>query len=125
VNTSGQLIGINSAIASQTGSYAGYSFAIPVNLANFFLVDLKNFGSVQRGVLGVSFPAPSAEDQYLAQKGLDPSSIKGMYITGVQTGSAAASAGLKEGDVIQNIDGITLSSSSEFSERIEWFLIFP
>lgn len=118
VNTSGQLIGINSAIASQTGSYAGYSFAIPVNLAKKILDDLKNFGSVQRGVLGVSFPAPSAEDQYLAQKGLDPSSVKGVYITGVQEGSAAAAAGLKEGDVIQSIDGIILSSSSEFSERI-------
>lgn len=118
VNTSGQLIGINSAIASQTGSYAGYSFAIPVNLAKKILDDLKNFGSVQRGVLGVSFPAPSAEDQYLAQKGLDPSTVKGVYITGVQPESAAAAAGLKEGDVIQSIDGITLSSSSEFSERI-------
>lgn len=118
VNTGGQLIGINSAIASQTGSYAGYSFAIPVNLAKKILDDLKNFGSVKRGVLGVSFPAPSAEDQYLAQKGLTPSSVKGVYITGVQTGSAAASAGLKEGDVIQSIDGIELSSSSEFSERI-------
>jgi Do/DeqQ family serine protease len=118
VNTSGQLIGINSAIASQTGSYAGYSFAIPVNLAKKILDDLKAFGSVQRGVLGVSFPAPSAEDQYLVQKGLDPSSVKGVYITGVQPGSAAAAAALKEGDVIQSIDGITLSSSSEFSERI-------
>ncbi|MEJ7913826.1 MAG: PDZ domain-containing protein, partial [Chitinophagaceae bacterium] len=102
----------------QTGSYAGYSFAIPVNLAKKILDDLRTYGSVQRGVLGVSFPSPSAEDQYLIKQGLDPSSVKGVYITGVQPGSAAASAGLKEGDVIQSIDGITLSSSSEFSERI-------
>lgn len=118
VNTSGELIGINSAIASQTGSYAGYAFAIPVNLAKKILGDLKNYGVVKRGVLGVSFPAPAAEDQYLVQQGLDPGKVKGVYITGVQNQSAAAAAGLEEGDVIQRIDGLTLTSSSEFSERI-------
>ncbi|MGK2860564.1 MAG: trypsin-like peptidase domain-containing protein [Chitinophagaceae bacterium] len=118
VNTNGQLIGINSAIASQTGSYAGYSFAIPVNLAKKILDDLKNFGTVKRGVLGVSFPSPLAEDQFMVQQGLDPANIKGVYITGVQTESAAAAAGLKEGDIIQNIDGIQLNSSTELSERI-------
>ncbi len=118
VNTNGELIGINSAIASQTGSYAGYAFAIPVNLAKKILDDLKNFGVVKRGVLGVSFPAPSAEDQYLIQQGLNPALVKGVYITGVQNESAAAAAGLKEGDIIQTIDGISLNSSTEFSERI-------
>ncbi|REG77612.1 trypsin-like peptidase domain-containing protein [Algoriphagus antarcticus] len=118
VNTSGELIGINSAIASQTGSYAGYAFAIPVNLAKKILDDLKNFGEVKRGVLGVIFPSPAAEDQYLTQQGLNPASVKGVYITGVQNESAAAAAGLKEGDIIQSIDGIPLNSSTEFSERI-------
>jgi len=118
VNTKGELVGINSAIASQTGSYAGYAFAIPVNLAKKILDDLKNFGSVKRGVLGVSFPAPAAEDQYLIQQGLNPALVKGVYITGVQSESAAAAAGLKEGDIIQSIDGIQLNSSTEFSERI-------
>ncbi|MDQ6610534.1 MAG: trypsin-like peptidase domain-containing protein [Bacteroidota bacterium] len=118
VNTNGELIGINSAIASQTGSYAGYAFAIPVNLAKKILDDLKNFGTVKRGVLGVSFPSPLAEDQFMAQQGLNPANIKGVYITGVQAESAAAAAGLKEGDIIQNIDGIQLNSSTEFSERI-------
>lgn len=118
VTTDGKLVGINSAIASQTGSYAGYAFAIPANLAKKILDDLKNYGAVKRGVLGVSFPAPAAEDRYLAQQGLDPASVKGVYITGVQDGSAAASAGLKEGDVIQSIDGIALASSTEFSERV-------
>lgn len=118
VNTNGELIGINSAIASQTGSYAGYAFAIPINLAKKILDDLKNFGMVKRGILGVSFPSPSAEDQYIIQQGLNPANIKGVYITGVQTESAAAAAGLKEGDIIQNIDGIQLNSSTEFSERI-------
>ena len=118
VNTSGELIGINSAIASKTGSFAGYAFAIPVNLAKKILDDLKNFGEVRRGVLGVSFPSPAAEDQYLTQQGLNPASVKGVYIIGVQNESAAAAAGLKEGDIIQSIDGIPLNSSTEFSERI-------
>jgi Do/DeqQ family serine protease len=118
VNTNGELIGINSAIASQTGSYAGYAFAIPVNLANKILDDLKRYGSVKRGVLGVAFPAPSVEDQYFAQQGLNPASVQGVYITGVKGESAAAAAGLKEGDIIQSIDGVQLNSSTEFSERI-------
>ncbi len=118
VNTDGELIGINSAIASQTGSYAGYAFAIPVNLAKKILDDLKNFGVVKRGVLGVSFPSPVAEDQYLIQQGLNPAEVKGVYITGVQNESAASAAGLKEGDIIQSIDGILINSSTEFSERI-------
>lgn len=118
VNTGGQLVGINSAIASQTGSYAGYAFAIPVNLAKKILDDLKAYGAVKRGVLGVAFPAPLTEDRFFTQKGLDPASVKGVYITGVQGGSAAAAAGLKEGDVIQSIDGVPLRSSTEFSERI-------
>jgi S1-C subfamily serine protease len=109
---------INTAIASQTGSYAGYAFAIPVNLATKILDDLMEFGSVKRGVLGVSFPSPAAEDQYLKQQGIKPGSIKGVYITDVQSGSAAAAAGLKEGDIIQSIGEANISSSAEFSERI-------
>ncbi len=118
VNTDGELIGINSAIASQTGSYSGYSFAIPVNLAIKILNDLKQYGSVNRGVLGVAFPAPSAEEQYFKQQGIVPGSVNGVFITNVMSESAAAEAGLKEGDIIQSIDGIQLASSSEFSERI-------
>ncbi|WP_218779758.1 trypsin-like peptidase domain-containing protein [Hymenobacter crusticola] len=118
VNTSGELIGINSAIASQTGSYAGYAFAIPVNLAKKILGDLRKYGSVQRGVLGVAFPSPTDEAQYLQQQGLQPGAVQGVYITGVQGNSAAAAAGLRAGDVIQRIDDVTLNSSAEFSERI-------
>jgi Do/DeqQ family serine protease len=118
VNTAGELIGINTAIASQTGSYAGYAFAIPINLATKVLDDLKKYGSVKRGVLGVSFPSPAVEDQYLRQQGIDPGSVKGVYIIDVLNGSAAAAAGLKEGDFIQSIDGATVASASEFSERI-------
>lgn len=118
VNTNGELIGINTAIASQTGSYAGYAFAIPVNLAKKILDDLQKYGSVKRGVLGVSFPSPAAQGQFLKQQGINPASVSGVFITGVQPGGAAASAGLKEGDIIQSIDGVPVVSSSEFSEWI-------
>ncbi|WP_324679422.1 trypsin-like peptidase domain-containing protein [Hymenobacter sp. GOD-10R] len=118
VNTNGELIGINSAIASQTGSYAGYAFAIPVNLAKKILGDLREFGAVKRGLLGVSYPSPTAEAQYLQQQGLQPGAVRGVYITGVLDNSAAAAAGLQAGDIIQSIDGLALNSSAEFSERI-------
>lgn len=118
VNMNGELIGINTAIASLTGSYAGYAFAIPVNLAKKILDDLRQFGKVKRGLLGVSFPSPLNESQYLRQQGINPGSVKGVFITGVQEGSAADEAGLKEGDIIQSIDGVTLFSSAEFSELI-------
>jgi Do/DeqQ family serine protease len=118
VNMNGQLIGINTAIASLTGSYAGYAFAIPVNLVKKIMEDLREFGSVKRGLLGVSFPAPAAEDQYLKQQGINPASVKGVFITGIQKGGAADQAGLDEGDIIQSINGIAVYSSAEFSERI-------
>jgi Do/DeqQ family serine protease len=118
VDMNGRLIGINTAIASLTGSYAGYAFAIPVNLAKKILDDLQKFGVVKRGLLGVSFQAPSAEDQFLKQQGITPGSVKGVFITGIQKGSAADIAGLQPGDIIQSIDGTELFSSAEFSERI-------
>ena len=118
VNASGQLIGINAAIASQTGSYAGYGFAIPVDLVKKIVSDFRKYGEVRRGYLGVSFPAPAVEDQALRQQGINPGTIKGVYITGIQSGSGAAAAGLKPGDIIQSIDEVPVTSSAEFSERI-------
>ena len=118
VNANGQLIGINAAIASQTGSYTGYGFAIPINLAGKIVNDLRSFGEVRRGYLGVSFPAPATEDELLRRQGINPGTIQGVYITGVQSGSAAAAAGLQEGDIIQSINGTRVTSSAEFSERI-------
>lgn len=118
VNMKGELIGINTAIASITGSYTGYAFAVPANLAKKILNDLQEFGSVQRGLLGVSYPAPSDEEHILRMQDIDPGSVQGVFITGIQPGSAAQEAGLKEGDIIQKIDDIKLYSSAEFSERI-------
>ena len=112
------MIGINTAIASLTGSYAGYAFAIPVNLAKKILDDLKQYGMVKRGLLGVSFPSPLAEDQFLKQQGIVPGSVQGVFITGIQKGSAADAAGLQEGDIIQRINDNQLYSSAEFSEWI-------
>lgn len=118
VNTAGQLIGINTAIASQTGSYTGYGFAIPVNLMQKVVSDIRKFGEVKRGYLGVNFPVPAVEDQMLRARGIDPGDVQGVYIMGVQSGSGAEKAGLKEGDIIQGIDGIQVSTSAELSERI-------
>jgi serine protease Do len=118
VNTNGELIGINTAIASQTGSYAGYGFAIPVNLAKKVFDDLMKYGTVKRGFLGITFPNPAAEEQFLKEKGIRAGAVQGVYIIGVQSGSAAASAGLKVGDVVQKIDGTVVGSSAELSERI-------
>ncbi len=118
VNAEGRLVGINAAIASQTGSYAGYGFAIPVNLMRKVVDDFRKYGEVRRGYLGVNFPAPAVEDQILQARGIDPASVKGVYIIGVQPGSGAAAAGLKEGDIIQSIDGVKVISSAELSERI-------
>lgn len=118
VNTSGSLIGINTAIASQTGSYTGYGFAIPVNLMQKVVGDIRKFGQVRRGFLGVNFPVPAVEDQMLRARGIDPAEVKGVYIMGVQDGSGAEKAGVKEGDIIQGIDGVAVGSSAELSERI-------
>ena len=117
VNTQGELIGINSAIASNSGNYVGYGFAIPVNLARKIMDDFIKFGSVKRGFLGITFPSPDSEAEILKSKGLDPAT-EGVYITSVQEGSAAQQAGIKEGDIIKSLDGAKVSSSSEFTERI-------
>ncbi len=114
VNTSGELIGINAAIASQTGNYEGYGFAIPVNLAKKVLDDFVKYGSVKRGFLGVQIGDVNA--QLASEKGL--SSTQGVYVSSVTPGGAAASAGLKEGDVITKIEGVTVNSVAELQEQV-------
>ena len=118
VNANGELIGINAAIASQSGNYEGYGFAIPINLAKKILNDFKEFGTVKRAFLGITFPRASQEDAILKEKKINPGSFSGVYVMGVQEGSAAAGAGLKEGDIIKNIDGNSITSSSELMEQI-------
>jgi Do/DeqQ family serine protease len=115
VNTKGQLIGINTAIASPTGSYAGYSFAVPSNLVKKIVQDLIDFGSVQRGYLGASIVDL---DGKLAQEKNIKDISQGVYIADVQEGSAAEEGGLKEGDIVVGVEGKKIKASSELLEEI-------
>jgi len=114
VNLSGDLVGINTAIASQTGSYAGYAFAVPSNLAAKIVRDLKEFGVVQRGLLGVSISDISVD----LAKNENISDIQGVYVASVNENSAAADAGLKKGDIIRKIDGVRIKSVPELQEQV-------
>lgn len=114
VSTKGELIGINTAIASQTGSYAGYSFAVPVNLVRKVMDDLLEFGKVQRAFLGVQIQEVNSE--LAKENGLK--SIKGVYLAGVSEGGAAEAAGLKKGDVITTIAGVDVNTTAELTEQI-------
>ena len=118
INTDGVLIGINSAIASPTGYYSGYSYAIPVNIVKKVVNDLIKYGNVQRGYLGVStantYDIP--EDQK-AKMGLTYNG-DGLVVTSVATGSAAADAGLKKGDIIKSVNGTSVTLPSELQELV-------
>lgn len=114
VNTKGELIGINTAIASQTGSYTGYGFAVPVNLVKKVMDDLLKFGKVQRAVLGVAIQEITQE---LAEKeGLKE--LDGVLVQDVTEGGSAQRAGIKKGDVIKNVNSIAVNSVSSLQEEI-------
>lgn len=114
VNLRGELIGINSAIATPTGSFAGYSFAVPVNIVKKIVNDLVKFGVVQRGYLGVSITNINEE---LAKK-YEINTLEGVYVDAVNDGSAAAEAGIKSGDVITAINNVRVKSTSELQEQV-------
>ncbi len=114
VNVSGQLVGINTAIASPTGSYAGYSFAVPSNIVNKVILDLKQFGTSQRGFLGVSIR--TLDDKTAQDLGIDKP--QGVYVDGVNKGSAGDEGGLKNKDVITKINGFPVTSSPELQEQV-------
>jgi len=114
VNTQGQLIGINTAIASQTGSYSGYSFAIPVNLVQKVMSDLIDYGLVQRGYLGVQISDISQE---IKEKNKLPN-LKGVFLAKVIEDGSADKAGLKDGDVILKIGTMEVNSVSALQEEI-------
>jgi serine protease Do len=114
VNTKGELIGINSAIASHTGSYEGYGFAIPINLAKKVLNDIQKYGSVKRGYLGVSFKELDQD----AADALHISKTIGLYVDDVAPGSGAAQAGLQHGDIISKVDGKMVYESSDLQEPV-------
>jgi serine protease Do len=114
VNINGQLIGINTAIASPTGTYDGYSFAIPVSIVRKVVNDIIEFGEVQRAFLGVN--AQEVDSKVAKENNLDK--IQGVIVTSVLEGSAAIDAGIKEGDVIIKIEGTLINSNSELKEQI-------
>lgn len=116
VDTDGKLIGINSAIASQTGSYAGYSYAIPVNIVRKIVGDLIKFGTVQRAYLGITYIPDNESDDKLKELGVKQGA--GVYVSGVNDGSAAKEAGIKEGDYITGINDVKVSAASEMVEQV-------
>jgi S1-C subfamily serine protease len=114
VNTRGELIGINTAIASQTGSYAGYSFAIPINLVQKVMRDIIDYGVVQRGFLGIEI-SDITQEMKTSKNLLD---LKGVYVEKVLENGSAAGAGIKQGDVILKIGSKEVNSPSELQEEI-------
>jgi Do/DeqQ family serine protease len=117
VNTSGQLIGINTAIASQTGSYAGYSFAVPSRIVRKVANDIMEFGEVQRALIGVSI---QNVDQKIADE-LSLSEVNGVLVTGLTDKGAANEAGIKEGDVIIAVNGEGTFNVPELQEEISQY----
>jgi serine protease Do len=114
VNLKGELIGVNSAIATATGAYAGYSFAIPVSLVKKIMDDLLEYGQVQRGLLGIQIADVDA--QLAEEEKLDV--LQGVFIRSVNKGSAAEVCGLNTGDVIIAINGHPVSGVSEMQEWV-------
>lgn len=117
VNTAGDLVGINTAIASNDGSYQGYSFAIPVNIVRKVVSDLIEFGTVQRAFIGLSIQdidAKFAEEKRIKQ-------LKGVYINGLTENGAGEEAGIKIGDVVTKIENVSVKSTAELLEQIGKF----
>ncbi len=121
VNTKGELVGINAMLYSETGSYAGYGFAIPTTIMNKVVADLKEYGTVQRALLGIR---GSDVLRYLDQQKSEGKEVPdlgtndGVYVASVEDNSAGAEAGLKEGDVIIDVDGKSVSKMAQLQEII-------
>jgi Do/DeqQ family serine protease len=114
VNTKGELIGINTMISSQTGSYVGYSFAIPSNIARKIIQDIMEFGNVQRGMLGIE----GGELNSATAKEFGVKQTEGFYIRKVNTASGAEKAGLKQGDIVVQLDQQPINSFAELNGYI-------
>ncbi|MCI5081041.1 MAG: trypsin-like peptidase domain-containing protein [Saprospiraceae bacterium] len=113
-NTRGELVGINTAIISESGGYEGYSFAIPSNLVKKVIADLKDYGKVQRAVLGVVIGEVS--QRMAKQNGLPD--LNGVVINNVNNGGSAAIAGIRTGDVITSVNGVATNSVPELQEQV-------
>lgn len=117
VNQQGNLVGINTAIASRTGSYTGYSFAVPVTIVKKVIGDLKEYGEVQRALLGVNIGDVNAE---IARE-LKLDKVEGVVVGGVPENGAAKSAGIKEKDVIIQVEGEPIKNTAELQEKISQY----
>ena len=111
VNTRGELIGINTAITSKTGTYIGYSFAVPSNIARKVVEDIMEFGNVQNGILGVR----GGELNSTSAEKFQVKSTQGFFVSDIEENSGAEKAGIKQGDIIKKIDHITISKFSDLS----------
>ncbi len=118
INTNGELIGINSAIASPTGSYAGYSYAIPVNMVKKIVTDIVKFGAVQRAFIGIQYPKENLTDEQKKELGAGYKEGEGVYVTDVPADGAAAAAGIKKGDVVTKINGKEVTTGPELQEQV-------
>lgn len=118
VNARGELVGINTIIKTSTGSYVGYSFAVPESIVRKVVVDLKESGVVQRAVLGVSFRA--IDQQFIDEMGEETGikTIGGVYVASVVDEGSAAKAGIRKGDVIRSIEGVKINDSATLLEQI-------
>src|SRR4051812_16478608 len=116
VNTGGELIGINSAIASPTGSYAGYSYAIPANLVHRVVSDIVKYGSAKRAYLGIMFGSDQMSDADRKKNNIPDGN--GVYVMDVAQGSAAEKAGIHKGDFITAVNGATINTGTEMVEKI-------
>ena len=114
VNARGELIGINTAISSQTGSYIGYSFAVPSNIARRVIEDIMEFGNVQNGILGIS--GGSLNSEFADKMGVNDT--EGIYVDSVVEDSGAEKAGIKKGDIIKEIDNIKVSKFADLTGHI-------
>lgn len=118
VNTRGELVGINTVIKSSTGSYIGYSFAVPESIVRKVVSDLKEYGIVQRALLGISYRYIDQDFIDATGKEVGISTVGGVYVASVVEDGAASEAGLRKGDIITNIDGVEIDAPSKLAEQI-------
>lgn len=121
VDTNGKMIGVNSAIASPTGYYSGYSYAIPVDIVKKVISDLIKYGSVQRGFLGAMYVDAGGLSSEQKEANNVPASADGIYITNLVKDGAAAEGGMKAGDIIRKIEGVDITSSATLQQELSHF----